>query len=57
MKLLVQLIRTFYLICTIIIRTIVCFPIDFDVWIIQTFCLICANYLGSIVFCFISVSS
>ena len=37
------------------LRTIVCFPIDFDVWIIHTFCLIrtkfspifCANYAGS----------
>ena len=42
-----------------IIRIIVCLPIDFDVYIIYTLCLIgtkfsrffCANYPGSTVFC------
>ena len=33
------------MICTIIIHRIVCFPIDFDVWIIHTFCLIHTRFL------------
>ena len=55
-----SLIPTSQIIHTIIIHTIVCFPIDsieFSVWIIHTFCLIrtkfpcvlCANYSGSTV--------
>ena len=42
-----SLICTSWIICTVIIWTIVCFPIhsiDFDVWIIQTFSLICTKF-------------
>ena len=43
-----SIVRTFGIIRTIIIHTIVCFPIDsinFDVWIIGTFCLILRIFL------------
>ena len=43
-----SLVGTTRIIRTIVINTIVCFPIDFDVWIIHTFCLICTNFLQHI---------
>ena len=42
-----RIIRTFCLICTIVIHTNVYFPMDstdFDIWIIRTFCLICTKF-------------